>query len=88
MQVLNKRTHPNLGPNDVYIGRPSKWGNPFAIGKDGDRLTVVQKYCSWIINQPQLMAALPELRGKNLVCWCSPEACHGHILKELVEALD
>lgn len=68
---------------DVYIGRPSKWGNPFVIGKDGNRADVVQKYRAWVMEQPELMTSLGELKGKTLACWCSPEACHGDVLVEL-----
>jgi hypothetical protein len=32
------------------------------------------------------MAALPELRGKDLVCWCAPDACHADVLLELANA--
>lgn len=83
-QVVNKRTHKPT-PNDVYIGRPSKWGNPFVIGKDGDRTQVINKYAVWLADQPDLVRALPELKGKNLVCWCKPEACHGDILRMMVD---
>jgi hypothetical protein len=72
--------HCKKSKHDVYIGRPSKWGNPFEIGKDGDREEVIQKYREWVVTQPNLMAALPELRGKVLGCWCSPKACHGGVL--------
>jgi len=65
---------------NVYIGRPSKWGNPFEIGKDGTREEVIQKYADWIKTQPDLIADLPELRGQILGCWCTPEACHGEVL--------
>lgn len=68
---------------DVYIGRPSKWGNPFVIGKDGTREEVITKYAAWVRTQPQLVAALPELRGKVLGCWCSPQPCHGDLLERL-----
>lgn len=68
---------------DVYIGRPSKWGNPFEIGKDGTREEVIAKYRAWIVQQPHLIAALPELRGKTLGCWCAPKACHGDVLAAL-----
>lgn len=72
---------------DVYIGRPSKWGNPFVIGRDGTRSEVLLLYRRWIEKQPELMAALPELKGKILGCWCSPwNLCHGDILVRLVEA--
>jgi Domain of unknown function (DUF4326) len=32
------------------------------------------------------MASLPELRGKDLLCWCAPEVCHGDELLELANA--
>lgn len=71
----------------IYIGRPSKWGNPFVIGADGYREQVVAAYRAWIQDQPHLLDALPELAGKTLVCFCAPKACHGDVLADLVEAL-
>lgn len=84
--VVNKRTH-RPGPSDLYIGRPSKWGNPFEIGRDGSREDVVRKYAEWIVGQPALLADLHELRGRTLVCWCAPQMCHGHVLEILCEEL-
>ena len=69
----------------MYIGRPSKWGNPFTIGRDGTREEVIAKYREWIKSQPRLLADLHELEGKVLGCWCSPQACHGDVLSELAE---
>jgi RNA recognition motif-containing protein len=72
---------------DVYIGRPTDWGNPFVIGKDGDRADVIRKYRDWIMLQPDLLArAKKELRGQTIACWCKPEACHGDILAEIADA--
>lgn len=68
---------------DVYIGRPSKWGNPFVIGKHGTRLQCINKYRDWIMKQPQLLKDLHELDGKILGCWCHPKPCHGAVLIEL-----
>ena len=65
---------------DVYIGRPSKWGNPFIIGKDGTREEVIEKYEDWLLRQPALIIELYELKGKTLGCFCSPNKCHGDIL--------
>lgn len=65
---------------DVYVGRPSKWGNPFVIGKDGDREEVIRKYHRWILGLPGLLADIQELRGKRLACWCAPLACHADVL--------
>ena len=72
---------------DVYIGRGSKWGNPFVISKNQDRDTVVAKYREHLHASPELMAALPELIGKRLGCYCKPQLCHGDVLAEEVEQL-
>lgn len=69
---------------DVYIGRPSIWGNPFVIGKDGDRAEVVAKFRAWFMGQPDLMErAKVELKGKVLGCYCAPLKCHGDVLWEI-----
>jgi hypothetical protein len=86
LRVLNAKNNNKYGPDRVYIGRPSKWGNPFVLGKY-DRETAIRKYKEYILNKPELMAALPELFGKHLVCWCYPLACHGDVLMELVAEL-
>lgn len=80
---MNLVVHCKKTSFDVYIGRPSKWGNPFVIGKDGCRVEVIEKYKVWIADQPGLIAMLPELKGKVLGCYCAPAACHGDILAEL-----
>ncbi len=85
MKIGTTVVHCKREKHDVYIGRPSKWGNPFVIGKDGSREQVVAKYRQWLLGQPQLLAALHELKGKTLGCWCSPEACHGDVLAELAD---
>lgn len=79
--------HCKRDPFDVYIGRPSKWGNPFshkngtlAEFKVGSRDEAVEAYREWVKTQPDLLAVLGELRGKVLGCWCAPKRCHGHIL--------
>ena len=70
---------------DVRIDRRTKWGNPFRIGIDGDRDEVCDKHARWIMTQPHLLAALEELRGKRLGCWCSPLRCHGDTLAKLAD---
>ncbi len=82
MVVNCKRDH-----YDIYIGRPSKWGNPFVIGKDGTREEVIAKYREYILNNEELKSSLPELKGKILGCWCSPKPCHGDVLIELLDGL-
>jgi hypothetical protein len=82
-QVLNKYRD-GIPKGSVYIGRPSKWGNPFVIGKDGDRDEVIAKYRQWLMARPEMVeAARRELAGKDLVCFCAPKACHGDVLVEV-----
>lgn len=82
-KILNIHKDDGLTKVFVYIGRPSKWGNPFVIGIDGTREEVIKKYEQWIKTQPNLMKALPELKGKDLACYCSPLPCHGDVLLRL-----
>ncbi len=68
---------------DVYIGRPSKWGNPFRMNTEDERLAVIDRYRHYLHTRPDLLAALDELRGKTLGCWCKPKPCHGDVLVQL-----
>jgi len=75
-------------PTDaVYVGRPSRWGNPFVVGRDGDRALCKERHRAWIMAPAQ--AALrarvrAELRGKWLACWCRPDQdCHADTLLEI-----
>lgn len=70
---------------DVYIGRGSKWGNPFIIGKDGPRSEVIKKYEKYLANNQFLLDSLEELRGKKLGCHCKPLDCHGDVLVKFIK---
>lgn len=91
-----KVVHVSRSLYDVYIGRGTdpktgllgKWGNPFLVGKDGTRSEVIQKYKEWIVQQPELMASIQELRGLRLGCWCRPRQCHGDVLVELTDGIN
>ena len=73
---------------DVNIGRPGKWGNPFAI-KDGyTREESIALHWGYILKQPDLLRSIRELRGKTLGCWCKPKACHGDTLAQLASLPD
>ena len=69
--------------DEVYIGRGSKWGNPFVIGRDGNREVVIEKYREYIMGT-ELPEQVNELSGKTLVCYCKPHSCHGDVLIELL----
>ena len=91
--VLNMRDRPDLrtaldGAEEhedvVRIDRRTRWGNPFLIGRHGDREEVIERYRSWLWNKLQSgeipLAQLAALNGKKLACWCHPQPCHGDVL--------
>jgi hypothetical protein len=87
--TLYNKHHGNPPPWATYIGRGSEWGNPFVIGKDGNRAQVIAAHQRWATLQPQLLERIRrELRGKDLVCFCAPLACHGDTLMRIANAPD
>ena len=86
-QVLNKYTS-KIGPDDVYIGRPSQYGNPFKIGVDGTREEVIDQYRQHVMANPGLLEEIRKLKGKNLVCFCHPKPCHGDVILELANKIN
>lgn len=67
--------------NAVYIGRSSRYGNPYRLGIDGDVGDIAILYLKYLVANPELVADIRQnLKGKILVCHCSGELCHGSIL--------
>jgi hypothetical protein len=97
--IENKKTYRGEG---IYIGRPSLLGNPYAIGKDGARGEVIDRYRGRLWRQIKLRGEvyreLRRLAAKSreedliLICWCNrPDrqiACHGDVVKRAVEYLN
>lgn len=97
--VIHHKDRSKIFPNnEVYIGRPSKWGNPFTHLKSttqakyrvDTREQAIEAYREWITNGDgkYLLKDLHELKDKILVCWCKPQSCHGDILIELLNSND
>lgn len=86
--VLNKNKD-IIPPNAIYIGRGSKWDNPFVMGQDGNRDEVCEKFNVYIKEQIKsekiTLKEIAELHGKDLVCYCAPLRCHGHSLAKIAE---
>lgn len=62
----------------AYIDRSTPFGNPYRIGVDGDRNTVLVKFRTHLLSSEQLIAdAGSSLRGMHLICHCAPKPCHG-----------
>lgn len=74
-------------PHDIYVGRPSQWGNPYKIDSETDRSTAIRLYRLHLMSDPQMMdAARMQLRGKTLGCHCAPLPCHADILAEVANS--
>jgi hypothetical protein len=95
-RILNKNTNnttklnPDVkrsGLDTIYIGRGSKWGNPFKVPQDGTRQEVIHKYTEYLLEREDLLEALPELENKFLECFCAPLPCHGDILIDLANPI-
>jgi hypothetical protein len=70
----------------IRVDRFSDWGNPFEMGKDGDRDAVCNNYENHFIPyKPSLTKKVFELKGMALGCWCAPLRCHADHLKTLAD---
>ena len=90
-----------MPPGAVYVGWPSRWGNPWTIeGAKRAGFTGSNAYLAAIVESmfrngmrkslpacEPILAALPELRGRDLACWCRlDQACHANVLLEMANA--
>ena len=68
IQVYSKRGRYPL--NAIYVGKPSKWNNPFILNKY-TRFESLKRYIPYLKKCIELgYLDLSELEGQNLVCWC------------------
>jgi polynucleotide 5'-kinase involved in rRNA processing len=90
---MNRVVNLNQEEYDVFIGRGSKWGNPFTHIKDKATLAevivdtreeAIERYRVYLSENQDLMNSLDELEGKILGCYCKPKSCHGDILLEFL----
>ncbi len=90
VRVLNKKTATAEEiSNAIYIGRPGPWGNPFILDVHGTRREVLFMFRLYLDQNPELVErAKKELKGKDLLCFCDPRGCHGHIWREIVNFPD
>lgn len=98
--IVNVRTS-NLGtkshwvnPNTVYVycGRPSRLGNPYVVGRDGNRDEVIRKCWNdqrWLRSVQEFLDWLRTTNAENVIlgCWCAPKRCHTEYIARLVAAL-
>lgn len=101
IRVANRRTMGALAlaPDElvVYVGRPGPLGNPFRIGRDGDRAGVIAQFVAWLDwhlgSDPEgaparefaRLLGLARERDLLLVCHCAPMDCHADVIKARLE---
>ena len=76
-------------PNTVNVARPSKWGNPWRVGKEVDTAENAVKWYQWSMeaDDSNLRSIRRELHGKNLACWCPLNTpCHADVLLRLANS--
>jgi hypothetical protein len=102
VRIQRKRTKGwRMPPNTIYVGRGSKWGNPFVIAPAidsesmwcapltaQDAVACYREYLDRCLQSwPSVRQALADLRGKNLMCWCAlDQPCHADVLLAFANA--
>ena len=75
----------------VTVARPTRWGNPFVVGKEAnDRTEAVELFRAWVVgDDPRavwIRDHVHELAGRTLACWCpQPGPCHALVLAEMAD---
>lgn len=86
VRIQRSRQHKQVSPNGlpiVYVGRPTKFGNPFRVGFHGTAEECLNKY-KVTMSEMLKQDAKEELVGKNLSCWCGTmEVCHADVLLKI-----
>ena len=79
------------GNDGIYIGRGSKWGNqwthlahttaPYVVSSREEAVVMHRRNLIKMIRNNEIkLSDLAELADKTLICFCSPDLCHGHTL--------
>lgn len=90
-RVFNKKTWLGgcIAP-ETYVGRPTVFGNPFKIGRDGTREAVVAKYKRYfwrrVNSDITFRQEAQALEGHALLCHCAPEPCHADVIAAWLNA--
>ena len=77
-----------MPPNTIYVGRPTKFGNPWKMESEEARDEVIRYYELYLKKTlEENPRFLDELKGKDLACWCPlDKPCHVDVILKLLEA--
>ena len=95
MRITIGRARRGIGsllPGQIYVGRPSPLGNPYLLGRDGNREEVIAQYRRWLWAQLQSPGSPQERELRRLLaqaqsgelellCWCAPLPCHAEVVR-------
>jgi|SRR6185295_8750067 len=92
---LHQDKYPTSRINCYIVGRPSSLGNPYQIGRDGDRAEVIHKYRHWLPaaykSHPivkriidRMVTAYSAGKEIKLYCYCAPLPCHADVIRDFV----
>lgn len=77
---------PELPEPWIYVGRGTPLGNPFVVGRDGDRARCLALYRVHLHDRiqagdPAVLAELARITPETaLVCSCAPHPCHADVI--------
>lgn len=84
--ILNAHAVGTDVPGAVYVGRPTKWGNPVSVNDDTPRGQAIIAFLDHLRARPDLVeGARKELAGRDLICWCAPRPCHAEVWRHVAE---
>lgn len=82
--------HTKSRKNTIYIGRGSKYGNPYRSGRDGTRNEVIQLFeihLNKLLDDGIItVVELSDMYGLDLLCYCKPQPCHGDVLLRYINS--
>ena len=81
-RIQRKRTKGwKMPANAIYVGRPTRWGNPFA---DQGNAELVRQFRDNCLTPEVVRSGRSELKGKDLACWCPlDQPCHADVLLKI-----
>ena len=97
-RIQRKRTKGwRMPENAVYVGRPTRWGNPYKVGETAyfdpnfpkptrprHAVRFFRRHAAAINEiKPHW---LDDLQGKDLACWCPLDSpCHADVLLDMLD---
>lgn len=94
VQRRRVKGEPGMPAGARYVGRPSKWGNPYGVSGETDAAAAVALFRDMLNRAPKALNGSTvfddirkDLRGRDLACWCPlDQPCHADVLLEVANS--